>query len=112
MTVRASQIQLDTDSTDTELETGIRQFFTRDLLVESRHSSFTKFIVVSAVREIMRNEQCDMIPKVLGVTSCSVWGRTDQWGNKYFIEVQYAKNGWRAVYAAPGRHGPWVCYMN
>ena len=67
--------------------------------------------VLTFVRHIMRDIDCDMIPRVIGHGASET---PNQWGDDMFIHVQYSKRGWQATYGARYVGGTFVmqCYMS
>jgi hypothetical protein len=89
--------------------------------------------IVSAVRFALREERCDMIPKIVEfrcappkttprargnlsmaeLSSYDLW--SDQFGNSWFVTLQYDKSGWLVTLG--GRERPdgtveWQLYMD
>lgn len=71
-----------------------------------------RHVLTSAIRAIMRDEQCSRIPKVIA----AYWGPVDRWGNNMKVEVEYTRYmQWRAVYAGhieSDGNFKWQCYMD
>ena len=69
-----------------------------------------RFDALSFVRHIMRERNCDMVPVVVAF----VRHPENRWGHNATIEVQYAKCGWRAIYAGKvgGKVTNVTCYMD
>lgn len=70
--------------------------------------------VLAAIRHVLRDRSdCDQIPVVIGVVELEV---PNQYGHNFFIDVQYAKRGYRAVYAATVSESEpmqnFTCYMD
>src|SRR5690348_9814873 len=101
MTIRSHHIKTDLDARD--YLAGGGQDVT--LSVSSR-------TLVGLVRGIMRERECAMVPVVLHVVNHVF----NEWGDNYQIEVQYAPQGWRAIYGAnvapDGRVVSIQCYMD
>lgn len=70
-------------------------------------------LATSAIRHTLRDQDCDMIPKIEGLFALP---HANQWGDSLLLEVTYAKCGWRASYGGrfddAHRHIIWTCYAN
>ena len=70
-------------------------------------------VLISAIREIYRNYNVNMIPHVHAFITLI---EKNEYGDKYIAEIQYDKCGWRGVYG--GHYDPkqnkmvWQCYMD
>lgn len=68
--------------------------------------------VLAAVRHILRDRSdCDQIPVVNGVRFAST---DNEYGHNFFIDVTYAKRGYRATYGAKvdSTFHSLTCYMD
>ena len=79
------------------------------LPVGDRHEA----VLISAVREIYRNYNVNMVPHVHAFIMLS---ERNEYGDKYIAEIQYDKCGWRGVYGghydARRNKMAWQCYMD
>ena len=71
-------------------------------------------VAASGIRAVIRDHNADMIPHIHGFIRLY---KANKYGDTFLIEVQYSKQGWRAVYGGhlePGQNQKyaWQCYMD
>ena len=100
-----------TDSYDSELRCRMRQDGHLDRLM--LNDSFMDNVLLSAVRYVQRSYNVDVVPRVFGFVTAD---QPNEYGDHVFVEVRYAKRGWRTVLGGridrDEKRVHWSCYMD